>query len=69
MKQQCKEYSYFKRYNRFSSGGYMSPISKGTAKGLIKRMDGKIKKETYRTPGECRIVELSNRNQIFISID
>jgi len=61
------QYSYFKRYNRFSIGGTMRPISRPVLKSLITRFDGKIKRE-YRLPGDCRVIELSNNNQILVHL-
>jgi hypothetical protein len=62
------QYSYFKRYSMFSSGGVIKPIEKRTAKSLITRFKGELLNERFRLIGETRSITLSNRNIIYISL-
>jgi len=61
------QYTHFKRFNKFSIGGTSSAISKNIAKSLITKFNGKVKRE-FSLAGDCRIIELSNRNRILIHL-
>ena len=61
------QFSYFKRFSEWSIGGTLSAIERKTAKQLIARFKGKMKKE-FRLSAETRVIILSNRNEILISI-
>lgn len=59
------QYTYHKKFSRFSIGGVSTPIDRRTAKGLITRMKGKILPERFRYIGE-RTIQFDNGNYIFI---
>jgi hypothetical protein len=60
-------FSYFERYGLNSKGGSVWPIDRRRARTLIKKYNGKIRKEEYRYRAQ-RHIDLSNGNHIFIFV-